>query len=157
MNLLDLGKSDEARLDPQRERIELGPLFEEVVAEMRPRAQASEVTLTAAADGLAVLADRDLVRRLIENLVDNAIRHAPEGTTVAIVATWSEGAVELRVADAGPGITPALREQVFDRFVQASGTARTGRGLGLAFCKVAVEAHGVGSGSRTAHPVRGSA
>ena len=141
-NLLDLAKSDESRLHPQRERIELGPLFEEVAAEMRPRAQASEVTLAIAAHELVAVGDRDLVRRILENLVDNAIRHAPEGTRVAIAATRRGDGVQLCVCDAGPGVPAALREQVFDRFVQASGTARTGRGLGLAFCKVAVAAHG---------------
>ena len=91
-------------------------------------------------------ADADLIRRIIENLLDNAIRHAPENTEVRVVAMRREGAVEISVADAGPGISPETREKIFERFVQVeSGSlvaTGTGRGLGLAFCKIAVEAHG---------------
>ena len=140
-NLLDLSKADEGGLQPARQRIELAPLFDAVAAEMRPRAQAAQVTITTAADTM-VVGDPDLVRRIVENLVDNAIRHAPEQSAIALAATRNPDGIEISVADAGVGVPPELRERVFERFVQAVGTARTGRGLGLAFCKVAVEAHG---------------
>ena len=87
--------------------------------------------------------DPDLVHRIIANLVDNAIRHAPEGTNVRIAATRVDGATELRVIDAGPGVPPNVRARVFERFVTSGDSAtRTNRGLGLAFCKLAIEAHG---------------
>jgi signal transduction histidine kinase len=92
-----------------------------------------------------VQADIDLLRRVLENLLDNAIRHAPSGSRVRVVASPAQDGVELRVADAGKGIAPEMRDKVFERFVQVDGSAvasRSGRGLGLTFCKLAVESHG---------------
>jgi signal transduction histidine kinase len=92
-----------------------------------------------------VQADGDLLRRVLENLVDNAIRHAPEATQVEVAADRADGGVAISVSDDGPGIPAELRERVFDRFVQVGSErliSRAGRGLGLAFCKLAVEAHG---------------
>jgi two-component system sensor histidine kinase/response regulator len=90
--------------------------------------------------------DVDLLRRTLENLIENAIRHAPRNSEVRVSCSRQENAVELRVADAGSGIPPDMREKVFERFVQVDGAERTvsraGRGLGLTFCKLAVEAHG---------------
>lgn len=141
-NLLDLSKADEGGLAPVRQPFPLADLLAEVEEAMHPRAVEAQVTLSSRAEG-ALVADRDLILRTVENLVDNAIRYAPEHTTVTMTARELEGAVELRVADAGPGVPEDARAQVFERFAQAGGgRARTSRGLGLAFCKLAVEAHG---------------
>lgn len=143
MTLLDLSKADEGRLVPVKAGVALASLFEEVIEAMRVRAQASEVSLSTTAGVETVHADVDLLRRVLENLVDNAIRHAPEHTEVTVTATRRDGVVEIRIRDGGSGIPPDLREHVFDRFVQASRPqAARGHGLGLAFCKLAVEAHG---------------
>jgi two-component system, sensor histidine kinase and response regulator len=77
----------------------------------------------------------------LANLIDNAIRHAPEDSEVRITVECCEGGIELAVADAGRGVPVDQREAAFDRFVSRESTS-TNRGLGLAFCKVAVEAHG---------------
>ena len=141
-NLLDLSKADEGGLAPTRQPIALAELLAEVEAVMSPRAAAAQVALSASGEG-SLVADRDLILRTVENLVDNAIRYAPEHTTVAMTARTLGGEVELRVADGGPGVPAELHAQVFERFAQAGeGRARTSRGLGLAFCKLAVEAHG---------------
>jgi signal transduction histidine kinase len=81
---------------------------------------------------------------MLENLLDNAIRHAPEGSAVRLEAARTDEATELRVADAGRGVPHDQRERVFERFFQAPDESggRTNRGLGLAFCKLVVEAHG---------------
>lgn len=90
--------------------------------------------------------DEDLLRRTLANLVENAIRHAPVNTSIGIAATRTEEGVEIRVADRGPGIPEQFREKIFEPFVQLDDAgrvmSRSGRGLGLAFCKLAVEAHG---------------
>jgi two-component system, sensor histidine kinase and response regulator len=144
-NLLDLSKADEGALAPVRQPIPLSELLAEVAEAMYPRAREAHITLSAHAEGAALLGDRDLMLRTIENLVDNAIRYAPEETTVSMTASADAGGVDIRVADAGPGVPQELRVYVFERFAQAqgdAGRARSSRGLGLAFCKVAVEAHG---------------
>jgi len=142
MNLLDLSKADEGRLVPGRERIEIAELATEVAGAMSPRAQTAEVEITVEVAPHAISGDPDLVRRVLENLLDNAIRHAPSGSRIRISGVAQGSTVELRIADAGPGVPPALRAQVFERFVQGDGGARANRGLGLAFCKLAVEAQG---------------
>ena len=144
MTLLDLGKADEGRLVPAKTALGLASLCEEVAEAMRVRAQAAGVELmTSKCEVETIHADHDLIRRALENLVDNAIRHAPEGTAVELAARKREGGIEIRIADAGTGIPPAQREQLFERFVQGNRPqAARGHGLGLAFCKLVVEAHG---------------
>jgi signal transduction histidine kinase len=142
MNLLDLSKADEGQLVPARQPIELAALAAEVKAAMVTRALTADVDLIVEVPARTIHGDPDLIRRVLENLVDNAIHHAPEGTAVRISAADRAGSVEIRVADAGPGVPEPLRERVFDRFVQGEAASRAGRGLGLAFCKLAVGAHG---------------
>ncbi|WP_438024141.1 hybrid sensor histidine kinase/response regulator [Sorangium sp. So ce233] len=145
-NLLDISKSEEGRLAPERARVDLRALVLEVFAALDLRASSRSIALREAVEAPVVRADPDLLRRTVENLLENAIHHAPVGTAVAVSAVKDGAAVEIRVADAGPGVPAELRARVFDRFTQLGGDAedlhRAGRGLGLAFCKMAVEAHG---------------
>jgi len=145
--LLDIAKADEGRLVPSRDRIELDELVGAVFDELEIRAHSAGVQLAREISAKTLFADPDLVRRVLENLVENAIRHAPEGSAVQVMARAAQGGIELRVQDTGPGVPSHQRELVFERFVSAGGEAggkstRANRGLGLAFCKLAVEAHG---------------
>jgi signal transduction histidine kinase len=111
--------------------------------ELHAGARAAELELVAQVEATQLYADRDLMHRVLANLVDNAIRHAPSGSAIRVSARIVVGGVELKVSDAGPGVPEPLRDQVFERFMTAgNGPNRTNRGLGLAFCKAAVEAHG---------------
>lgn len=87
--------------------------------------------------------DEILIGRVLNNLVDNAIKYMPEGGRLEISAEVEPDFVRIAVSDDGPGIEPDHRERIFDRFAQASeeGARPQGFGLGLAFCKVAVAAH----------------
>jgi two-component system, sensor histidine kinase and response regulator len=145
MNLLDISKGDEGRLVVVRAPVNLEALAGEVIEALAARAADAGVGLVAAIEAPGVEADAELLRRVLENLVENAIRHAPSGTAVRVSALVVEGEVQLRVADTGRGVPPELRERIFERFVQADtspASSRAGRGLGLAFCKLAAEAHG---------------
>jgi signal transduction histidine kinase len=142
-NLLDIGKADEGQLAPQRRGFDAGELIVAVTDELQAAATAAELELVTEIDATQVYADRDLMHRVLANLIDNAIRHAPSGSAIRISARNAAGGVELTVSDAGPGIPESLRERVFERFITAgTGATRTNWGLGLAFCKAAVEAHG---------------
>ena len=143
-NLLDVSKSAEGKLEPKRAPIDAEALLEEVAAEFAAQAQAAEVSVALACGAPSLVADRDLVRRVLENLTENAIRHAPRGSVVELTTERRDDSVEIRVTDHGAGIPVEMRERIFDRFVQLDGSqtaSRAGRGLGLAFCKLAVEAH----------------
>jgi two-component system, sensor histidine kinase and response regulator len=144
-NLLDISKSEEGRLSPRLAPVALDGVTAEIVEAFAIRAQDGRVTLTRDLQVESVLADDDLLRRVIENLVDNALRHAPAGSSVTISSRRHEGAVDIRIADQGRGIAADQREKIFERFVQGSTEeilTRSGRGLGLAFCRLAVQAHG---------------
>jgi signal transduction histidine kinase len=140
-NLLDLGKADEGLLAPARTLVDLPALVASVITELEPRAAAAAVTLVTEVSAVGAELDPDLVRRVIANLVDNAIDHAPERSTITVSLEARGRGVRLRVIDRGCGVPETQREQVFDRFMSAR-TTLTNRGLGLAFCRVAVEAHG---------------
>jgi signal transduction histidine kinase len=140
LNLLDLSRADEGRLVASRVAIEVAPFISVVIEELRLAAAASEVTLVTDLQVDRMQADPELVQRVLANLIENAIRHSPEGGTVRIVALSRAGSIELRIADQGSGIPEEQRARVFQRF-ETTGGARN-RGLGLAFCKLAVEAHG---------------
>jgi len=146
LNLLDLSKADEGRLTPMTAELDFGRLAQEVVAELEVTARSRKVTLRTLIGAGGVRADEDLLRRVLTNLVENAIRYAPPGSTVTVTSAKVADDTELRVADAGTGIPPEMREKVFDPFVQVDANpgrvvTRGGRGLGLTFCKLAVEAH----------------
>ena len=145
-NLLDISKSEEGKLAPKRAEIDLRALVEEVRETFEVQARAARVTLETRVDAATVVADEDLIRRVLENLTDNAIRHAPKRSIVELGADRLGLEIELRVVDRGEGVPADLRERIFDRFVQLERStgplSRSGRGLGLAFCRLAVEAHG---------------
>lgn len=141
-NLLDIAKADEGRLAPARKTVATETLVMAVVEELAIHAARAGVTLAPRIDAPELCVDPDLMHRVLANLVDNAIRHAPEGTAIGIAVTRGEGWTELRVSDAGPGIAPDARDKIFERFESGATATRGNRGLGLAFCKLAVEAHG---------------
>jgi signal transduction histidine kinase len=147
LNLLDINKSEEGELSTSLSKIDLGALAGGVIDGFAARASSRQVTMKVEpGEAITLLADADLLRRVLENLLDNALRYAPKGSTVSVVIKALPDAVELRVADQGHGIPEDLRQTVFDRYVQlgvgASSAQRTGRGLGLTFCRLAIEAQG---------------
>ncbi len=146
MNLLDISKSEEGKLVPAVTELSFATLAAEVMETASVAARAKGVTLKSELGAASVRADPDLLRRVLENLLDNALRHAPEDSAITLSSSEREGQFEARIADEGGGVPAEMRERIFDPFVQVESTdrsvTRSGRGLGLAFCRLAVEAHG---------------
>lgn len=147
LNLLDINKSEEGQLTAALAPVDFKALASSVVEATQVRAQSKEVELVLEVGAVAgLLADRDLLRRVLENLLDNALRYAPKGSRISLAALVTEDAIEVRVADQGKGVPAELREGIFERFVQLDSgertAPRTSRGLGLTFCRLAVEAQG---------------
>ena len=140
LNLLDISRADEQALAPVCQPIDSKQLVDAVLEELQLRATTASVTFATRIDAPSLKADRDLIHRVLANLIDNAIRHAPEHSAIRVAVEPHAEGVELAVADAGSGIPLAQRDTVFDRFV--TGGTSNNHGLGLAFCRVAVEAHG---------------
>jgi len=144
--LLDIARLDEEEMALRPMPLDLGDLVREVITEEQPLAQEADLALEnrLPADLPPVLADRDVLQRVLVNLLDNALKFTPGGGRVWVGAQAGEGVVRVEVVDTGPGIPPQERERVFEKFTQVKGRrgARRGSGLGLAFCRMAVEAHG---------------
>jgi signal transduction histidine kinase len=143
-NLLDLSRSDEGKLTPKLSRIDLRVAVDSILAELGADATRHGIALRGAVNVQSVTADKDLLRRILGNLIDNALRHAPSGSVVSVTAEEREEEIELRVTDSGPGVPTYMRESIFEAFVQVDGDrlrALGGRGLGLTFCRLAVLAH----------------
>jgi two-component system, sensor histidine kinase and response regulator len=147
LNLLDINKSEEGKLSPNIAPLGLDSLTSTLIDAMQLRARSKEVEMVRQLGDVEIIAaDQDLFRRVLENLLDNALRYAPKGSRVTLSAVSHEREHELRIADEGQGVPPELRDGVFERFAQVEAgdrtAPRTGRGLGLTFCRLVVEAHG---------------
>lgn len=145
-SLLDVAKMESGEITLDMTDFDLSERVQHVFEELAPLAADQKVTLTY--DPHAALpnvhADSDKIERVIQNLVDNALKHTAKGTQVVVQALDGDSDVTVKVIDRGPGIPAAYRERLFERFVQISGQegARRGVGLGLTFCRLVVEAHG---------------
>jgi signal transduction histidine kinase len=150
LNLLDISASDQGKLVAQTSPVDLTKLFTEIAELMAPQAERRGKHIEVDAQVLygTVRADRDLLRRVLLNLVDNALRHTPANGTVRLEARPApDKTIELAVSDEGPGILPGLRERIFGshEHLGREDAERDGticHGLGLTFCRLAVEAHG---------------
>jgi two-component system OmpR family sensor kinase len=128
----------------EHEPMALAEVAREVIEEMLPLADKRGIDLgMERADTVRVAGDREALRVLVRNLLDNAIRYSPEGGQVDVSVELRDGAqprAVLVVADDGPGIPPSERDRVFDRFHRVPGTATPGSGIGLALVR-SIAAH----------------
>lgn len=144
--LLILARADAGALSPRQEVLDVPDFVEDTVERWRPaaRERGVEVLSQLPMEG-SISADPDLMRRLLDNLMDNAVRHTPAGGSVSVIATETPGWWELAVRDTGPGVDPALRPRLFERFARADEARRPstgGGGLGLSLSEAIAHAHG---------------
>jgi two-component system, OmpR family, sensor kinase len=139
VDLLDLSRLDAGSLQLNEERVDLADLAGAVAAEFKPAAVTHRTDLEVRLPDESVWAvgDRERAMQIMRILLDNALRHTPEGTPVTVMAGRDNGTAELAVADKGPGVAPASHNQVFERFYTAD--AARGSGLGLAIAKELAE------------------
>jgi len=144
--LLDVYKMEEGKLEAMPQVIALSALAERSIAQVTPEALAKGIELESSLpQGVAVFVDDGLIVRVLTNLLANAVKHTPTGGKVRIESVRDESlerSIIVRVHDTGPGIAADDAPHIFDRFYQGAGRSRGGTGLGLAFCKLAVELHG---------------
>ena len=144
--LLRLSHADAGSIRLSREPLDLGQLAREVASSLAILAEERHQTLAVdTADGVIASADRLVLREAVTNVLDNAIKYSPVGSTVAIQLARLDHQALLAIADEGPGIATEHRERIFDRFFRVD-EARSrdggGAGLGLAIAKWAVDMHG---------------
>jgi two-component system, OmpR family, sensor kinase len=139
VDLLDLSRLDAGSVELHTEPVDLAELTRSVAGEFHPRLaeHGTELVLEVPDKGPSASCDRERVAQIMRILLDNALRHTPEGTDVTVSATRYNGAAELTVADTGPGLPAGARAKVFERFF--TGDAARGAGLGLAIARELAE------------------
>jgi two-component system, sensor histidine kinase and response regulator len=148
-DLLEVARIEEASIQLDVQPIAPAALLTEILHEweMRLAQEEATVTMDVADDAPVFHADKGLIKRVFSNLIQNALTHSPRNVTIAVRARH-DGATDgvlFTVADNGPGIPKEYHEIIFRKFEQAktpSAPRVRSSGLGLAFCKLAVEAHG---------------
>ncbi len=136
VDLLDLSRLDAGSVALECEPVDLGELARAIVGEFRPAVARHETELELHLPSrIQALCDRERVAQIMRILLDNALRHTPEGTHVTVSAERRNGAAAITVADEGPGLPD--EQQVFDRFY--TGDATRGAGLGLAIARELAE------------------
>jgi signal transduction histidine kinase len=147
--LLDLSKLESGTVPLDSGPFELRPVIEQAARESAVNAAQTddkkvEVSLDVVPQDLHVRGDMERVHQVLANLLDNAVRHSPEGGRVTVTAAPADGRVRIEVSDEGPGLAEADTTRVFERFYRSdSGRAASegGSGLGLAIARWIVELH----------------
>jgi signal transduction histidine kinase len=150
--ILDVNRLESSRMLVTLSPMRIGDLLRDVLPAQTTIAQAKHIQLDSdlAPDLPEVLGDAALLRRVLQNLIGNALKFTPQGGAVRVTArlaahVWAESAnppvVIVTVCDNGPGIPLEIQPQLFQKFV-TGGQPEHGSGLGLAFCKLVIEAHG---------------
>ncbi len=158
--LLDVSELESDEIDLSLEAVDPRTLLQETVTQLSPLAASAQITIevSVAADLPPLHVDVGLIRRVLNNLIDNAIKFAPDGSWVRVWARPDPESARLEVqpreirlhqlligvSDEGPGIPEEEQSKLFEKFHRVSSVTgrRSGSGLGLPFCKLAVEAHG---------------
>jgi signal transduction histidine kinase len=144
-SILDVSRLESGQLPLERQQVHLAALVTEALQLQRPLAAEKQLHLESDVplELPMLFVDARLIVRVLHNLVDNAIKFTPKGGTIRIGAQLGSSPDQLAVSvsDTGPGIAPSLRARLFQKFVAGRSTGH-GSGLGLAFCRLAVEAHG---------------
>ena len=148
LNILQIGKLEERKMPLRLEPVPLHKVVQENVDEMMGLSTRDGIRLENRVDPdlPAPRADRELVSRLIANLLNNALKHTPSGGRVVVEAQRDGAQITLTVSDTGEGIPEELQPRIFEKFV--AGESDAGKrmlydsGLGLTFCRLAVDCHG---------------
>ena len=144
-NLITLAEVDEGRLELLTRAVGLRQALEQASGSLTPLAAAKNVTFEISGDSLDAQADVQRLNQALTNLLENAVKFSPPGSTVR-AETWRHAdEVGVSISDEGPGVPEEDRDHLFDRFYRvetARGRGIKGSGLGLAICREVAEAHG---------------
>ena len=143
--MLTVSKLESGKLAIQPGPCDLVALARKVAAEVCPANddRQIEISITTNPETVRLSLDVGLIERVLQNLLGNALKFSPDRSKVALTIAAANGRTRVEVSDAGPGIAPEFHRMIFEKFGQvASGKNVAGYGLGLTFCKLAVEAHG---------------
>lgn len=158
-DLSELWRAEARQLPLHIEAVDLAAVAQEVVDRFSPLAAPRSIAITLGSDLVIARADRDRVAQVLANYLSNALRHAPDGSTIVISATVGDATVRLGVTDRGPGLAGDELEAVFERFYRidpARSRAAGGSGIGLAIVRALAEAMGGRAWAESAGPGTGA-
>jgi two-component system sensor histidine kinase KdpD len=143
-NLLDMSRIEGGALNPARAWEDLGDIVGGVLARIGRELQGRKIHVDVPAEVPLVWANAALIDQVITNMIENALKYTPAGTSITIMAEARGAEVWLEVVDQGPGIAAEALPHIFDKFYRVVGPElhADGTGLGLAICKGILEAHG---------------
>lgn len=144
--LLLMAKLESGKLLLQRTPVDLRAICDSVLKDIEPIASQKQVKLISNLPpvGGIIEVDINLLHRVLDNLLSNAIKFSPRGSEIQIIAEYlNSGKARIQVTDQGPGIPPELHDSIFQKYEVGNLMKNVSQiGLGLAFCKLAIEAHG---------------
>lgn len=159
--LLDTERMEIAAMVLEKTELKAGPLVKEALTNLEPVSAAAGIGLTVLVDEdmPPLYADHDLMIRVLENLLLNAVKYSRRGDKIELRAGYLKGAFRFEVSDTGIGIASENIERVFEKYYRVEGQeaeSRKGSGIGLYFCRLAVEAHKgkINISSRPGHGTR---
>ncbi len=146
-NLLDIAKMEAGKLELKKERVNITDLLRSRHEEFIIQAlnEKKELSITLDENLPEVEVEKNIIERVVNNLINNAIKHTSSGGKIQLAASGGKKFLKISVSDDGPGIPEEFKKKIFEKFVQIErnkSKLRTGAGLGLNFCKMAIEAHG---------------
>lgn len=142
--VLDVNRLEEGAMPLHLAPVDMVEIVQTAMASLGGQVLKRQIVLNSPGAPIQVLCDRDLIERVVGNLLHNAVKFSPEHSTIRVMVEPRASAVRVAVQDEGPGVPPEYRSAVFEKFRQLEvpkARHKTGTGLGLAFCKLAVEAH----------------
>jgi len=143
--VLDIGKIESGKMSLKFRECDLAAIATGVVESMRVLAASRTITLDGVSSPVVAMADEELVTRVVQNLFQNAVNHTPAHSTVRVRVETAGDDVSVFLEDEGPGIPPEFVDKIFEKYGridQGDFVRHYSTGLGLTFCKLAVEAHG---------------
>ncbi|OGQ12857.1 MAG: hypothetical protein A2138_07845 [Deltaproteobacteria bacterium RBG_16_71_12] len=144
--ILDVSKLEAGRLVPKLAPHDVGAIAADVARSLGALSRDRALTVEPPRGPVVALLDRELIARVLQNLLANALKFTPTGADIRVRVEPAGGSVRVEVLDTGPGIPADQRALIFEKFgaveARARGRRYSSTGLGLNFCKLAVEAHG---------------
>ncbi len=144
-SLLDISRLEEGKLQPQLASHNVHEVIAKAVLALGPGNNGRSIRTEPEVGKIDATFDRDLIGRVIIKLIGNAVKFTPENGDIRVSVSRQAGDVRISVSDTGPGILAEYREKIFEKFWHAQSpklSKKISTGLGLTFCKLAVEAHG---------------
>jgi len=142
-NILDMARLDAGAIELNKQWYPLEEIIGAVLTRLQKRLTDRLVTVKLPPGIPMIFVDAVMIEQVLINLLENALRYTPEGSSLEIMAEASSFAVEISVADQGPGIPKGIENQLFEKFYRVRHeAAQSGVGLGLAICRAIIEAHG---------------